>query len=129
MKTTLDIRIALCVLMLICCAVQFIFLKGSSARKDTTPPQLSIAEGEMEYTEGEDMQVLLEGVSANDGDDGDVTDSIRIRSMNYSNDADTAIVTYVAKDSSNNIGAINRRVRVHRAEPDEDSSGEESSDE
>ena len=129
MKTTLGIRIGLCVLMLTCCAVQFIFLRSSNARKDTTPPQLDIVDGEMEYTEGEDRRVLLEGVSANDGVDGDVTDSIRIRSMHYSDDTDTAIVTYVAKDSSNNIGVINRKVRVHREELDEESSDEGGYDE
>lgn len=114
---TLNIRTGLCVVILICCAVMFAFLRNREMGRDTVAPELSIAEGEITYTEGEDVRVLFEGVSARDDVDGDVTGSIRIRSIHYSDESDSAIVTYVAKDSSNNIGAVNRKVLLQRAEP------------
>ena len=112
--TILKIRTGLCAVMLICCAVMIVFLRSRSMNQDTAPPKLSITEGDIEYTEGDDVSVLLQGVSAEDDVDGDVTESIRIRNIHYSDDSEYAIVTYVAKDSSNNIGIINNKVIFHR---------------
>lgn len=112
----LNIRTGLCAVMLICSAVMFVFLRNRTMNQDTVAPYLSISEGAVEYTEGEDEQVLFQGISATDDVDGDVTGSIRIRNIYYSDESEYAIITYVAKDSSNNIGIVNRKVVYHRAD-------------
>lgn len=46
---------------------------------------------------------LLEGVTAWDEKDGDVTDSLKIEFLVSNTDENTVVVTYVARDKSNNI--------------------------
>ena len=44
--------------------------------EDDQPPEIQIQESELTYTEGDDFETLLEGVTATDNRDGDVTDSM-----------------------------------------------------
>ncbi len=51
---------------------------------------------------------LLEGVTAMDNQDGDVTDSIRVASVLPNSDNTKVTVTYTAKDSSNNVTKLSK---------------------
>lgn len=113
-----NIRTGLCVIFLICSALLFLYVHRISTHGDQNEPQLFIAGEEMEYTEGEDLNTLLSGTRAEDDVDGDVTDSIRVRSIYYIDGTDSAMVTYVAKDSSNNVGYGMRKVTVRKIEQD-----------
>lgn len=52
---------------------------------------------------------LLEGVKATDDKDGDVSDSLTVESVYEVDDSDV-VVTYVAKDSANNITKMKRNL-------------------
>lgn len=74
---------------------------------DRMPPVLT-ATGELVYNEGDNQSVLLEGVTAVDSKDGDVTHTVMVEKVQYGKD--TATVYYVAKDTSNNVGKLTRVV-------------------
>lgn len=119
-----DIRIVLSLLFLLVAAVLCLFLWFYDSDKDVTPPVIQVPNNTMEYTEGDNEQTLFEGVRANDDVDGDVTESIRVRTIYHMEGAEEAIVTYIAKDASNNVGTARRIVIVHY-----DQTGSESDDE
>lgn len=80
------------------------------AGADELPPVISIPEGIVSYTQGDDPEVLLSGVTAFDEKDGDVTDSILISSITVKgNGGATAI--YHAKDNSNNVAVAERSIQ------------------
>ena len=80
------------------------------ANKDIVPPVITFPEGTVSYTQGDDPQVLLSGVTALDERDGDVTDSIIISSISVTGGAE-AIAVYHAKDTGNNVAMAERSVR------------------
>ena len=80
------------------------------ANKDIVPPVITFPEGTVSYTQGDDPQVLLSGVTALDERDGDVTDSIIISSISVTGGAE-AIAVYHAKDTGNNVAMAVRSVR------------------
>lgn len=77
-----------------------IFLYVTSDREG---PVISIPETALTYREGMDQSQLLEGVTAYDNRDQDVTNSIRIEKVIAIETSSEARVVYVAKDKSNNI--------------------------
>lgn len=69
---------------------------------DNKGPVIRIDESkELTFQEGEDESILLQGVTATDTRDGDVTDSVRVDTIIV--DGDVIKVKYAAKDSKNNI--------------------------
>lgn len=86
--------------------------------KDRQAPTISYT-GDITYNEGDDVGVLLEGVTALDDKDGDVSDSLMIESIYKS--GDKAKVVYCAYDTSNNVSKLQRIVsynsEVRQEEP------------
>ena len=80
------------------------------AGRDVLPPVINFPEGTVSYTQGDDPQNLLSGVTALDDKDGDVTDSIIVSSISVTGDG-SAIAVYNAKDSSNNVAMSVRSVQ------------------
>lgn len=78
---------------------------------DRTPPVITCDSEVVEIRRGADESALLKGVTATDDTDGDVTDSILIKGVSQLITADTAKVTYIAFDSSNNMSVKSRTVR------------------
>lgn len=78
---------------------------------DRTAPTISFEDNDRKliYTEGMREEELLEGVSAADNVDGDVSDSLLIEKISETANGNV-IVTYVALDSSNNV---TKRSRVY----------------
>ena len=75
--------------------------------KDRTPPVISFGENPVSYEEGMDEELLLQGVTAVDEKDGDVSDSLLVEKIAGTNGKEV-IVTYVARDSANNVGKASR---------------------
>ncbi len=67
------------------------------------------------YTEGASYDELLKDMRAEDERDGDVSDSLRVSNL-YVVDDENAVVVYVAKDQSNNLGKFKRKIRYQAAE-------------
>ncbi len=83
-----------------------------NSRKDLTAPEITIEEEKFGFEAGTEEAALLNGVTAFDDRDGDVTRSLRIRSFYYMGDSGKAVVEYAAKDNNNNVGTAIRVVEV-----------------
>ena len=83
---------------------------------DRKGPEIELpADGDVTYAEGSDTAPLLEGVTATDEKDGDVTDSLMIENIFPNDDHTSASVVYAAKDSHNNVSKATRRVNYKAA--------------
>lgn len=90
------------VLLVACCVVVYL-------REDRIGPEIQF-EMPILYKDGISSEQLLEGVSAVDTRDGDVSDTLRIDQIIEFSDENYVIVTYVAKDNSNNVTKANRQL-------------------
>lgn len=83
---------------------------------DRQGPVIGVPTDPVTYHEGEDTSVLLEGVSAKDDTDGDVTASVIVEAVYPSTDDRKAKVVYAAVDESNNVTKVSRMVDYVPAE-------------
>ncbi len=84
--------------------------------QDRTAPEISLkGKNTLVCTVGDSVDVLLKDMTAMDDVDGDVTDTIRVSNI-YVTGEGKAVVTYVAKDLSNNIGKLKREIRYKEKE-------------
>ena len=102
-KTWYVLLIALCILLGGVCAMLLM-------SEDDTAPKFQFATEDLVYTLGDDWDVLLEGVTAYDEVDGDVTEQILIESVIPDKNDEAVSVVYVVKDKSNNVAKVSRRV-------------------
>ena len=104
---------------------------------DNIAPVITIPDGaELIYKEGEDTSVLLEGVTAVDDKDGDVSDTLIVESILPMQDESKATVLYYARDNSNNVARASRIVEYRAkdsiawmSEPESETSEAESESE
>lgn len=87
----------------------YLFL--SHFTKDTTAPVISVAEGILEISVEDTRDVLLNGVTAMDDRDGDVTASLLVESVYGITDDNVTTVTYAAFDRAGNVAKVQRQVR------------------
>lgn len=78
---------------------------------DRTPPRISCDSDELEISVSDPEEVLLQGVTASDSRDGDLTDQIMISNVSQLITDNTAKVTYMVFDASNNMASWSRTVR------------------
>lgn len=88
---------------------------------DRTAPVITLPDTEQTYTTGTNTHQLLEGVTAYDSHDGDVTASLLIEKVTETGNG-KVIVTYAAVDSSNNVAEQSRILKTagHSASDPED---------
>lgn len=101
---------ALLVVMLLCCIAFGAYLYWSSGHFDYVPPQITIAEQEITLSVLDSQERLLEGVTALDTRDGDVTDSLVVESVRGIVADKRFTVTYAAFDRSGNVTKAQRTV-------------------
>lgn len=90
------------------------------ATSDRKGPEIEIPSGaDVTYEESSDTASLLEGVTATDDKDGDVTDSLVIENIFPNDERTSASVVYAAKDNHNNVSKATRRVNYKAAAKDE----------
>ena len=77
---------------------------------DRVAPTIRFAEATITYKEGEDMSTLLEGLSAVDNRDGNVTDNVRVDDIMVADDMKSAVVVYAVYDKSYNVSKAKRTV-------------------
>ncbi len=73
-------------------------------------PEIHFSSEKIDVETGSGDEALLEGVTATDAEDGDVTDSIMVESISTFVEKDTVHVTYVAYDSQNHVSRSMRSV-------------------
>jgi hypothetical protein len=88
---------------------------GLTVAQDKDAPKLIFDDQKLVYTEGMDTALLLAGVKATDKKDGDVSDTIMVENIRVLSGSKKASITYVAKDSKNNIAKKNRIVEYQSA--------------
>lgn len=97
--------------ILLCINLFILFLFVHNRRTDTQPPQIQIEEGELAVSVRDPQRALLQGVSAQDRVDGDVTDLVVVAQVQLMNPDGTIQVTYAAFDRTGNA---TRAVRMAR---------------
>ena len=96
-------------LLAVVCAAFYVFVLYDRMTTDKTAPEITF-EGELRYDPALEPEKLLEGVKAVDDKDGDVSDSLSVESVDTTLVQGEAIITYIARDSKNNIGRAKRNV-------------------
>lgn len=107
-------RVVFGVLSLACAALVIVSILIYTGQ-DRTAPVIYIEEKDITYTEGGDTSVLLEGVTAEDNRDGDITDKIFIDQIIQTSDAEggttgKAVVKYAVLDEAKNVATASRIV-------------------
>ena len=77
---------------------------------DTIAPAITMESNELTISVQDDESVLLEGITAQDNRDGDVTDSLTVDNISTFNRDGKRYVTIAAFDSSNNVGKATREI-------------------
>ncbi len=100
-----------CLAMVVAIAVFFIFQAYDRIRTDSKPPKFSVEDEVLEMSVCDPSSKLLQGISARDDRDGDVSDSILVESVGSISEDHTAVVTYAAFDESGNVAKTTRSIR------------------
>ena len=104
-------------LAVICIALSGLVI-WTRVHADQEGPEITFGENEIVYRAGMDFSELLEGVSAEDDVEGDVTDSLAVESV-YPVDEETALAVYVAKDSKNNVTKVKKEIAYEAGQDEE----------
>ena len=79
------------------------------SQQDYDRPVIAFANENLKYWENMDSQLLLDGVTAYDENDGDVTTSLIIEKVITNKEENAVMVTYAARDLSNNVCKVTRK--------------------
>ena len=110
------LRILIVVIFLIACVVLFFTLKTVSER-DTVIPEISDSLGTLHLSVEDDDALLLQGLTARDDRDGDLTDRIIVERISRFSEPGVCLVSYVVFDSSNNFCRYERDVIYEDYQP------------
>lgn len=83
--------------------------------QDRKAPEITVEDTEISYTEGGDYEELLEGVTAEDNIDGDLTDQVFVDKIIQTGE-DTGIVYYGVMDKHHTVGTARRTITYHLSE-------------
>lgn len=93
--------------------------------QDRVAPEIQVEKMEITYTEGEDYEGLLRGVTAEDNRDGDLTEEIFVEKIVPLGNGE-AMIYYGVMDRSYNVGKANRKVSyIDNAEMAEAAEGQQ----
>lgn len=81
-------------------------------KQDRTAPVITVSDKKMSYTAGDPYDELLEGVTAEDDRDGDLTDEVFVDKV-VPTSKKKAVVYYGVMDKSNNVGTARKTVNYH----------------
>ncbi|CVI73527.1 hypothetical protein NDGK_03068 [Clostridiales bacterium CHKCI001] len=76
--------------------------------KDTTAPQISFKEKEIEVSIETDEKDLRKGVNAKDDKDGDLSEQVFVESIKKQQNKDGFLITYAVFDKAGNMGKASR---------------------
>lgn len=108
MRTIKQVLIILIVLLVMGHVASYLYL-GSSDRK--VPPVMHCPDDVLEVSSSDKESVLLQGITATDPQDGDITNRIVIAGISKLVTSDTAKVTFIVFDSDDNMASCVRRIR------------------
>lgn len=108
MKTVKQTVIILLIVLLVANIGSYFYL-GLSDRSDG--PKISCPEGVLDIHTTDSESVLLQGVTAKDNQDGDISDQVIIGGISKLISSNTAKVTYLVFDSDDNMASHVRYIR------------------
>lgn len=108
MRLIKQILIILLVLLTIGHVASYFYL-DSAARQEA--PVMSCPTDTLEVSAKDNEAVLLQGITATDAQDGDITSRITISGISKLITNDTAKVTYIVFDKDDNMASCTRRIR------------------
>lgn len=85
----------------------------SYARADRTGPEIAF-DDDVQYSMGDNDEILLKGVTAHDKKDGDVSDTLTVLSTEVISDGTQVEIKYAAKDNANNITEESRIITYQK---------------
>ena len=106
-KKELRIYVIFLVLLLLAAGVYFLLLRRIG---DANPPQINLSSDVLELSVSDPETALLNGVTAQDDRDGDVTSLMVVERISDLSQDHTATVTYAAFDRSGNVAKATRTV-------------------
>ena len=77
---------------------------------DGSAPKISVGEEEISVSIQDPEEALLEGITARDRKDGDVTDSLLVESLSPFVSKNTRLVSYAAFDSDDHVSHASRKL-------------------
>lgn len=101
------------VLIVLCIAAFVGYRAMDRLSADTKAPEITMDGQMLELSAHEPRAALLQGVSARDQVDGDVSGSLVVESVRLLRSDGTAAVTYAACDSSGNVTKATREIRYN----------------
>lgn len=105
-------------------AVLFFFF----SLRDRTAPEIYIEEISLIYRTGMEENILLEGVSAVDEEDGDISDSIVIEKIVTDPKNGTAVITYGVRDKAGNMAKASKKVEMEMEAVEDEAVVDENAD-
>lgn len=101
----------LILMILLCLGVFFGYQAYDRLRTDTKAPEISVDEQLLEISVADPKSALLQGVSATDKKDGDVTTSLVVESIALQDGKGSITVTYAAFDKAGNVAKAERTAK------------------
>lgn len=105
------IRIAVVAVFLLSAIAYGWFTLFAGRGKDTTPPTIQCSQDTLQLSVQDDDSKLLEGLTAQDDVDGDITANIRVSSISRFASQGKRTVDYVVFDSANNFATCSRTLQ------------------
>lgn len=99
-------KLAAALAVILCLAVGALTVH-KLVKVDKEPPVINFGHN-ISFSDELSEEELLRGVTARDSVDGDVTDSIVLESVSLNDEDATVVVTYAARDNSNNVARASR---------------------
>lgn len=104
------VRAIVCIMFVISCVIFGLYVTNERMTKDKVPPEFACEEDEISVSVDAGEEELLQGVTAKDDKDGDLTGSVRIASMSHFIGKGKRTVKYIVFDQANNAAAFSRTV-------------------
>ena len=95
----------------LCCAAFAAYFAATRGVGDRKAPQITVPPQPLQVSVYDERQALLQGVTAQDQRDGDVTASLVVESVGRLQADHTAVVTYAAFDEAHNVAKAQRTVQ------------------
>lgn len=105
------LRVGTALLFVITTILFCLFYIKEQNSKDNTFPSIAIASKTLDISIQDAQTHLLDGVTAYDGKDGDITSKVMIESISKFSKDRTCVVTYAVTDSDKHVAKADRTIR------------------
>lgn len=98
-------------LMIVLCVAAFVGYRVlDRIRTDTKPPEITLTSQTLELSVTDPQQTLLQGITATDKKDGNVTDSLVVERIRMLDSTGRASASYAAFDAAGNVAKASREI-------------------